>query len=304
MTTRDEDVLDHLFVASTHSYLLIFTNRGHVYWLKVYEIPDVGTAGKGKAIVNLVNMSADEKIADIVSVRDFVAERFVLLATRNGVVKKTPLAEYSNMRSAGIKAILVEEGDEVIGAQLTDGSYDVLLATRQGKAIRFAESEARPMGRTTYGVNGIRLQEGDVVVGMSAFSGEGQFLTVTERGFGKRTGVEEYPKHHRGGSGVINVRVGAKNGSVVNTLHVRDGSSVMLITAQGKLIRLEADTIRSTQSRAAVGVKCIELEEGDELVSVTVIAREEEAGGPAAAAPPPAPEAPPDPEGPPEPEGS
>ncbi len=275
MTTRDEDFIDHVFVASTHSYLLVFTNRGQVYWLKVYEIPDVGTAGKGKAIVNLVNLSPNEKIADIIAVKDFEADRYVLMATRNGVVKKTALVEYSNPRSSGIIGIYVPDDDELIGCQLTDGSYEVLLATKMGKAIRFSETDVREMGRSARGVIGIRMAEGDTVVSMSAFSGPGQFLTVTEKGFGKRTAVEEYRKQGRGGSGVINVKVGAKNGAVVNTCHVQEESSVMLITAQGKLIQLHAEDIRNTQSRAAVGVKCIELEEGDYVASVTVVAAEE-----------------------------
>jgi len=276
MTTREEDFIDHVFVASTHSYLLIFTNRGQVYWLKVYEIPDVGTAGKGKAIVNLVNMSKDEKIADIVSVKEFDPERYVVMATRDGIVKKTALAEYANPRSSGIIAISVFEEDQLIGCHLTDGSYDVLLATRMGKAVRFSEGDVRDMGRPARGVIGIRLAQGDAVVAMCAFKGvEGQFLTVTERGFGKRTGVEEYPLHRRGGSGVINVRIGAKNGPVVNTCHVYDDSSVMLITAQGKLIKLYAEDIRNTQTRAAIGVKCIDLDEGDQVASVTVVAGEE-----------------------------
>ena len=180
MTTREEDFIDHVFVASTHSYLLIFTNRGQVYLLKVHEIPDVGTAGKGKAIVNLVNMRQDETIADILSIKDFEPDKFVLIGTRNGIVKKTALAEYSNIRSPGLIAITVAQEDEVIGCQLTDGSYDVLLVTRKGKAMRFAESDVRDKGRTTQGVIGIRLQEGDVVVGMAVCSGEGQFLSVTE----------------------------------------------------------------------------------------------------------------------------
>ncbi|PYU89047.1 MAG: DNA gyrase subunit A [Acidobacteria bacterium] len=276
MTTREEDFIDHVFVASTHSYLLIFTNRGQVYLLKVHEIPDVGTAGKGKAIVNLVNMRQDETIADILSIKDFEPDKFVLIGTRNGIVKKTALAEYSNIRSPGLIAITVAQEDEVIGCQLTDGSYDVLLVTRKGKAMRFAESDVRDKGRTTQGVIGIRLQEGDVVVGMAVCSGEGQFLSVTEKGFGKRTGIDEYPRHHRGGSGVINIRVGERNGDVVSTRHVRDDSSVMLVTEHGKLIQLNAEDIRQTQSRAAVGVKCIELEEGDKVVSVAVVAAEVE----------------------------
>ena len=276
MTTRDEDFIDHVFVASTHSYLLIFTNRGQVYWLKVYEIPDVGTAGKGKAIVNLANLSKDEKIADIVSVRDFEQGQYVIMATRNGIVKKTALAEYSNPRSSGIIAIHVPEDDELIGCQLTDGCHDVLLATRLGKAIRFSEKEVRDMGRSARGVIGIRLSEGDRVVAMEAFAGEGQFLTITEGGFGKRTAVEEYPQQGRGGMGVINIKVGEKNGPVVNTRHVMEDSGVMIITAKGKLIQLNVDDIRNTQTRAAVGVKCIELEEGDYVASATVVAGEAE----------------------------
>ncbi len=279
MTTRDEDFIDHVFIASTHSYLLVFTNKGQVYWLKVYEIPDVGAAGKGKAIVNLVNLSKDEKIADIIAVKDFDPAKFVIMATRNGIVKKTPLTEYSNPRSAGIIAISVDENDELIGCELTDGSYDVLLATRLGKAIRFSEADVRDMGRTARGVIGVRLGEGDYVVGMSAFTGEGRFLTVTERGYGKRTAVAEYPRQGRGGSGVINIKVGEKNGPAVNTRHVQDESAVMIVTAQGKLIRLNVDDIRDTQTRAAVGVKCIELDEGDYVASVTVVAAEEPENG-------------------------
>jgi len=275
MTTREEDFIDHVFVASTHSYLLIFTNRGRVFVLKVYEIPDVGTAGKGKAIVNLVNMSREEKIADIISVKDFESDRYVVLATSNGIVKKSALSEYSNPRSSGIIGISVPEDDELIGCQLTDGNFDILLATRRGKSIRFSEKDVREMGRTARGVKGIRLAKNDRVVGMSALSGEGQFLTVTEKGLGKRTAVEEYPRQRRGGSGVINIRVGVKNGEVVNTCHVREDACVMLITAQGKLIKLYVDQIRSTQSRAALGVKCIDLEEGDYVTSVTVVAGEE-----------------------------
>ncbi len=278
MTTRDEDFINHVFVASTHSYMLVFTDKGQVYWLKVYEIPDVGTAGKGKAIVNLVNMSKDEKIADIVAVKDFDPEKYVIMATRNGIVKKTALVEFSNPRSSGIIAIGVDADDPLIRCELTDGSYDVLLATRLGKAIRFSEKDVRPMGRTARGVIGIRLAENDYVVGMSAFAGEGRFLTITERGFGKRTAVEEYPKQGRGGSGVINIKVGTKNGPVVNTCHVRQECAVMLVTAQGKLIQLNVDDIRDTQTRAAVGVKCIELEEGDHVTSVTLVAGEEPGG--------------------------
>ena len=275
MTTRDEDFIDHVFVASTHSYLLVFTDRGQIYWLKAYEIPDVGTAGKGKAIVNLVNLSKEEKIAALIAVKDFDPDKFVVMATRNGVVKKTALTEYSNPRSSGIIAISVPEDDQLIGCQLTNGSHDILLATRLGKSIRFSEEEVRDMGRNARGVIGIRLGKEDYVVAMSAFAGEGHFLTVTEKGFGKRTAVEEYRKQGRGGSGVINIRVGAKNGPVVNTCHVTEVCAVMIITAQGKLIQLNVEGIRNTQTRAAVGVKCIELEEGDVVTSVTLVEGEE-----------------------------
>jgi DNA gyrase subunit A len=200
------------------------------------------------------------------------------MATHNGIVKKTALAEFANPRSSGIIAISVPEDDELIGCQLTDGSYDVLLATRMGKAIRFSEKAVREMGRTARGVIGIRMAGEDRVVAMSAFKGPGQFLTVTENGFGKRTDVEEYPCQGRGGSGVINIKVGQKNGAVVNTCHVQEDASVMLITAQGKLIQLNTEGIRNTQTRAAVGVKCIDLEEGDYVASVTVVAGEESGG--------------------------
>jgi DNA gyrase subunit A len=272
MTTRDEDFIDHVFIASTHSYLLVFTNRGQVYWLKVYEIPDVGTAGKGKAIVNLANLGKDEKIADIIAVKGFNTGEYVVMATRNGIVKKTALEDYSNPRSSGIIGISVPEDDELIGCQLTDGGYDVLLATRMGKAIRFSEKNVREMGRAARGVIGIRLAGEDKVVAMSAFKGPGTFLTVTEKGFGKRTDVEEYPCQGRGGSGVINIKVGQKNGKVVNTCHVQEDTSVMLITANGKLIQLHTEDIRNTQARAAVGVKCIDIEEGDYVASVTAVA--------------------------------
>jgi len=277
MTTRDEDFIHHVFIASTHSYLLVFTDRGKVYWLKVYEIPDVGTAGKGKAIVNLVNVGKNEKIADILPVKDFHTGENVIMATRNGIVKKTPLAEYSNPRSSGIIAITIPEDDALIGCELTDGNYDVLLVTRMGKAIRFSEKDARAMGRTARGVIGIRMIKEDRVVAMSAFNGPGQFLTVTEKGFGKRTDVEGYPRQGRGGSGVINIKVGEKNGKVINTCHVQDDDSVMLITGNGKLIQLYVDDIRNTQSRAAVGVKCIDLGSDDRVASVTVVEGEEPA---------------------------
>ncbi|MBI4481848.1 MAG: DNA gyrase subunit A [Acidobacteria bacterium] len=272
MTTREEDFIEHLFVAPTHSYILIFTSKGRVYWLKVYEIPDVGAAGKGKAIVNLVGMGHDEKIADMISVRSFDEGKHVIMATRQGTVKKTALTEYSHPRSSGIIAISVEEGDELISAEQTDGSHEVLLCTRDGKAIRFAEAEVRDMGRTAYGVRGITLRPGDRVVGMRTFrGGEGMILAVTEKGFGKRTSLEEYRVQSRGGKGIINMKTTARNGKVVGVCHVTEDSEVMLITASGKLIRLQAADIKQTVSRSAQGVKLIKVEEGGYVAAVSLV---------------------------------
>jgi DNA gyrase subunit A len=276
MTTRSEDFIHHVFIASTHSYLLIFTDRGKLYWLKVYEIPDVGTAGKGKALVNLVQIGKNERIADIIPVRDFEEGKHVIMATRDGIVKKTALSEYANPRNSGIIAINIPEEDALIGCELTDGTYDVLLATRMGKAIRFSEEDARPMGRTARGVIGIRMSSEDRVVAMATFKGSGQFLTVTEKGFGKRTDVNGYPRQRRGGSGVINIKVNDKNGKVINSCYVQDDDCCMLITVNGKLIQLYVDDIRNTQGRAAIGVKCIDLDSEDRVAGVTVIEGEEE----------------------------
>ena len=225
--------------------------------------------------MNLVNLSKDEKIADILAVKAFDTDEYVVMATRKGIVKKTALSDFSNPRSSGIIAITIPEDDELIGCQLTDGQYDVLLATKMGKAIRFSEDNVRAMGRTARGVIGIRMAGGDKVVAMCAFKGSGQFLTITEKGYGKRTDVEGYPCQGRGGSGVINLKVSEKNGMVVNTCHVQEDESVMLITANGKLIQLYAEDIRNTQTRAAVGVKCIDLENGDYVASVTTVAGDE-----------------------------
>ncbi len=275
-TTRSEDFIEHLFVASTHSYLLIFTNRGRIYWLKAYDVPEVGTSGKGRPIVNLVNLEPGETIADILSVRDFAEGRFVLMATRKGIVKKTSLSAFSNPRSSGIIAITVDEDDELIDVALTDGSHEVLLATRNGLALRFREDEVRDMGRTARGVRGIALREGDYLVGMETFKEKGMLLAVTERGFGKRTSIGEYRLQGRGGKGVINVKTTERNGKVVNALHVTEDDSVMIITAHGKLIKLEASAIRQTVSRSAQGVRLIGLEAGDHVTSAAVIRGTEE----------------------------
>jgi DNA gyrase subunit A len=279
MKTRDEDFVDTLFIASTHSYVLIFTDRGRIYWLKVHEIPDVGPQGKGKAIVNLVQLQTGDKIAAVCSVRDFEAGGHVLLATRKGIVKKTELAAFSNPRPSGIIALGVEEGDRVIEAVITSGKDDILLATRDGMAIRFSEEDVRPMGRSAYGVKGIELEEDDQVVAMQVVSGLGTLLTVTENGFGKKTEVSEYRVQGRGGKGLIDIKTTPRNGRVVGVELLRADEGVMLITGKGMIIRLDTKDI-STIGRNTQGVRLIQLEEGDHVVSVARLAEREEADEP------------------------
>jgi DNA gyrase subunit A len=279
MRTRDEDFVDNLFIASTHSYLLFFTDRGRVYWLKVHEIPDVGPQGKGKAIVNLVSLQAGEKIAAVCAVPDFGKSGYVFLATRKGIVKKTELAAFSNPRPSGIIALGVEERDIVIGAALTSGEDEILLGTRDGMAVRFTEEDVRPMGRAAYGVKGIELEEGDEVVGLEVVDAKGTVLTVTENGYGKRTEIDEYRLQSRGGKGLINVKTTGRNGRVVGVKFIRGDEGVMLITGKGMIIRLNTADI-SIIGRNTQGVRLIQLEEGDQLVSVARLAEREEGDEP------------------------
>ena len=282
MRTRDEDFVDQLFIASTHSYILIFTDRGRVYWLKVHEIPEVGPQGRGKAVVNLVHLAPGEKIAAFVSVKSFEAGRYVLLATRKGIVKKTEISNFSNPRQAGIIALGVEDDDALIEAVLTSGKDEVLLGTREGMAIHFLEEDVRPMGRTAYGVKGIELEEGDEVVGVEVVSPGGTVLTLTINGYGKRTDIEEYRLQSRGGKGIIDIKTTGRNGAVVGVKFLRGDEQVMLITEKGMIIRLNTAEI-STIGRNTQGVRLIQLEEGDHLVSVARLAEREEGddgGGP------------------------
>jgi DNA gyrase subunit A len=284
MRTKEEDFVDQLFIASTHSYILIFTDRGRVYWLKVHEIPEVGPQGRGKAVVNLVHLSAKEKIAAFVSVKDFVAGQYVLLATRKGIVKKTELDAFSNPRVGGIIALGVEDDDALIETVLTSGKDEVLLATREGMAIHFSEEDVRPMGRAAYGVKGIELDTGDEVVALEVVS-TGTVLTVSGNGYGKRTALEEYRLQSRGGKGIINIKTTGRNGPVVGVKFLRGDEEVMLITEKGMIIRLDTADI-STIGRNTQGVRLIQLEEGDHLVSVARLAErvegEEGAGVPPA----------------------
>ena len=282
MRTREEDFITHLFVASTHAYILIFSDRGRVYWLKVHEIPDVGPGGKGKAIANLVSMRPDEKIAALLAVREWPeteGEHCIVMGTRKGAIKKTDLTAYEHPRAGGIMAMGVEEGDSVIAVEMTDGRGEVFLGTSLGMAIRFLETDVRSMGRTAHGVRGISLRNGDEVVAMAVVEPGGTLLTVTENGYGKRTELDEYRVQSRGGVGIINIQTTERNGRVVGIAHVRDEHQLMLITQQGKILRMVTGDIRSI-GRATQGVRLIEIEEGDRVVSVARLAeREEEEAG-------------------------
>jgi DNA gyrase subunit A len=270
MDLREEDFVSHLFVASTHAYIMIFSDRGRAYWLKVYEIPDVGPANRGKAIVNLVSMEPGERIAALLAVREFPAgedERFIVMGTRKGVVKKTDLRAFANPRAGGIIAMGVEDDDAVIAVEPTDGMSEVLIGTRQGQAIRFPETDARAMGRTAYGVRGIALRDDDEVVAMEVVKPGGTVLTVTANGYGKRTALEEYRLQSRGGYGIINIQTSDRNGAVVGIAYVSDDHELMLITQQGQTLRMHATDVRAI-GRATQGVRLIGVAEGDSVVSV------------------------------------
>jgi DNA gyrase subunit A len=277
MRTRDEDFVTYLFVASTHAYIMIFSDRGRAYWLKVHEIPDVGPGGKGKSIANLVSMEEGEKIAAMLAVKEFEDDKFVVMGTRKGVIKKTQLSAFSNPRAGGIIAMGVEEGDSVISVLVSDGKGEIFIGTRNGMAIRFPEDDVRPMGRTAYGVRGITLRDDDVVVAMEVVQPGGTLLTVTERGYGKRTEMDEYRVQSRGGVGVINISTSTRNGQVVGVSYVEEGDEVLLITQQGMIIRMPTNDVRAI-GRATQGVRLIEIEGEDKVVSVARLVEKEENG--------------------------
>ena len=274
MVTREEDFVEDLFIASTHSYVLIFSASGKVYWLKVHEIPQVGRTARGQAITNLVNMSSEDRIAAILSVKEFTEGQFVFMATKNGVIKKTELMAYSNPRAGGIIATTIDEGDELISVRLTNGSQQVLLTTREGQAIRFDESEARPMGRTARGVRGISLGKGDALVGMDVLATDASILTITERGYGKRSPCDEYRVQSRGGSGIITIKVSERNGPVCGVMQVTDADDIMIVTDGGKVIRSSAKEI-TVIGRNTQGVRLISLDEGEKVVTVARLAEDE-----------------------------
>ena len=275
MRTREEDFVSHLFVASTHAYVLIFSDRGRVYWLKVYEIPDVGPDGRGKAIANLVSMEDGERIAALLTVKEFEADKFIIMGTRHGVVKKTELAAFSNPRVGGIIAMGVEEGDSVIDAQVSDGNAEIFIGTRDGMSIRFAETDVRPMGRSAFGVRGITLRDGDSAVAMEVLRPGGTILSVTEQGYGKRTELDEYRIQSRGGVGIINIQTSDRNGKVAGIIQVTDDDELMVITQQGKIIRMASRDIR-TIGRSTQGVRLIDTEGDDLAVSIVRLAEKDD----------------------------
>src|SRR5262245_15761358 len=264
METKEEDIVEDLFVASTHSYLLFFTNKGKVHWLKVHEIPEGGRQAKGKAMANVLSLAEGERVATCVPVRDFESGGYILFATKQGKVKKTELSAFSHPRAGGILAITLEEGDEVMGARRTDGQREVLLSTKQGMIIRFPEDEVRPMGRTAAGVRGIDVEEGDQVIAAETIKEGVTVLTVTERGYGKRTPLDEYRLQGRAGKGIIDIKTAGRNGSVVGVMQVRKGDDVLAVTTKAKIIRVHADEVTS-QGRNTMGVRIIDLGAEDQV---------------------------------------
>jgi DNA gyrase subunit A len=289
-TLKDEDFIEHLFVASTHDYVLIFTDDGRCFWLKVHEIPQAGRAAKGKPIVNMINVSPDTKVSAMVTVREFPDDLFLLFATKKGTIKKTALSQYSNPRATGIKAIKVEEGDELIDVQVTTGTNDIVLATRHGLSIRFHEQDARVMGRDTTGVKGIELGPRDELIGMVVIKREANLLVVTEKGMGKCSPIDEYRVQKRGGKGIITVHRTDKTGDAVSIKEVLPDDELMLITKQGIAIRMPVKGIR-VAGRNTQGVKLVNLDADDFVMDVARVVPDddtelgEDAGEPAGVGP-------------------
>jgi len=270
MSTRAEDVVEHLIIASTHAYLLIFTNKGRVYWLKIYEIPDAGTASKGKHASGLIHLQPDETPTAFLPVKEFVAGKYIVMVTKKGTIKKCELTEFDNPTSRGIIAIGLEEGDELLGARLTSGTDYIFLASHDGMACRFAESDVRPMGRPAFGVRGMELEEGDYLVGMEVVGKEGLILSISENGYGKRTPLEDYRLTARGRKGVINMKTTPRVGKVVAILAVKEDSDLMIITKQGQIIRIDSGEIRQA-GRSTQGVRLVNVEAGDQVAAASLI---------------------------------
>ncbi len=265
--TKDEDFIEHMFIASTHHYIMFFTDRGKVYWLKVYEIPESGRAARGRSIQNLIQKEKEENITAFVNVKDFPDDKYLIMATENGTIKKTVLSAYSNVRKGGINAINLVEGDRLIEVKISDGTNDIIIGTRNGMAIRFKETDVRSMGRTATGVRGINLNNGDIVIGMIVVKRENTLLVVTEKGFGKRSNISDYRITHRGGKGVITVKTGDKNGKLIALLEVGDTDELVIITTHGMVIRQGVSSIR-VMGRNTQGVKVIRLKNDDSIADI------------------------------------
>ncbi len=270
MGTRTEDVVEHLVIASTHAYLMFFTTKGRVFWLKIYEIPDAGTTGKGKNVSSLINLQPDEEVKAFLAVKEFVPGKFIVMVTRKGVIKKCELTEFDNPMSRGIIALSLDEGDELIAARLTAGDNFMFLGTYEGMAIRFTEDEVRPMGRPARGVRGMDLGEGDYLVGAEVVEKDGLILSISEHGYGKRTPLKDYRLTHRGGKGVINMKTTNKVGNVMAILSVKEDTDLMIITKEGKIIRIESGEIRQA-GRSTQGVRLVRMEDNDAVAAACVI---------------------------------
>jgi DNA gyrase subunit A len=281
-TTREADFVEYLFVASTHSYILFFTTIGKVYWIKVHELPQAGRAARGRPIVNLLNLEQGERVSAFLPVKEFQEGRYVVFATKRGLVKKTDLMAYSNPRASGIRGVAIEPNDEVISVRLTDGNQEIVLSTLDGQSTRFKESQVRPTGRDTYGVVGMTLEEGDAVVSMEILSVGADNLTASEKGYGKRTPMDEYRLQSRGGKGIITMKANEKTGAVVGALTVRDADEIMLITAGGQMVRTFVKDIREA-GRNTQGVKLINLEATDKLQAIAPVISEQQEEAAAAA---------------------
>ena len=275
MSTREEDFVEELFTTSTHNFLLFITNKGRMYKLKAYRIPECGRQAKGTAIVNLIPIEQDEKVTTVIPVHDFEEGKYLFMCTRNGIVKKTSITEYASNRKGGLNAIVLDEDDELIRVKLTDGTNDMIIGTRNGLSIRFNEQDVRPMGRVTRGVKSITLRDGDYVVGMSVIRDNADLLVVTENGYGKRTVLDEYRIQNRGGKGLYTYRITEKTGLVAGMKVVDDDDDIMLITSEGVIIRMHASDI-SVISRVTQGVRLMRLDEGVSVVGIARTERENE----------------------------
>ena len=279
MGTRNEDFLEHLIVACTHAYLLFFTNKGRVYWLKIYEIPDASTSGKGKHVSNLINLQPDESVKAFLAVRDFVPGQYIVMVTKHGVIKKSELTEFDNPMARGIIALTLDDNDELIAARLTHGNNYIFLGSHGGQAIRFSESEVRGMGRPARGVRAMTLGKDDYLVGMEVVDEKGLILSISENGFGKRTPLKDYRLTGRGGKGVINIKTTPRNGKVVAILSVKEDSDVIIISKEGKIIRLESADIRQA-GRSTQGVRLVRMEDGDRVAAASVVPETENGDAP------------------------